>query len=167
MIETITANWPLYAVLIPAVLGLFSAIARITPNKADNKLADALWKFVNKLGLRGGPTLCVLLALEIGIGGCGKMQIDMIDAQKEPVKIMLRAGGRSCLAATIDSAGTIDVIVQQDASSDWLSLRIIPTLVQGAITTFFGKVNPNPDGISGPSGIHGCGEILNNGDQDK
>jgi hypothetical protein len=39
-----------------SLLGLFSAIARKTPNKSDNKWADRLWKFVNILGLRGGPT---------------------------------------------------------------------------------------------------------------
>jgi hypothetical protein len=45
------------ALLIPvilAILGAFSAIARLTPNTADNKVADMIWKIVNSLGLRGG-----------------------------------------------------------------------------------------------------------------
>jgi hypothetical protein len=42
--------------IIFAALGLFSAIARVTPNESDNKWADKAWKFVNNLGLRGGPT---------------------------------------------------------------------------------------------------------------
>ncbi len=43
-------------ILVPALLGLGSAIARITPNTSDNEFFDKLWKMVNKLGLRGGPT---------------------------------------------------------------------------------------------------------------
>ncbi len=56
MLENISTNWVQYSTIILAALGLASAIARITPNKADNKVVDAIWKFVNKLGLRGGPT---------------------------------------------------------------------------------------------------------------
>jgi len=56
MLENITENWPQYVAVLLAVLGAASAIARITPNDSDNKVIDAIWKFVNKLGLRGGPT---------------------------------------------------------------------------------------------------------------
>ena len=70
-------NLAVYSGVILAALGLFSAIARITPNKADNKIADALWKFVNKLGLRGGPTLCVLLAWTLT--GCMHGHLERFD----------------------------------------------------------------------------------------
>ena len=54
--DTIIANPELVLPIVLALLGLFSAIARYTPNTSDNKWADRAWKFVNKLGLRGGPT---------------------------------------------------------------------------------------------------------------
>jgi len=56
MLETIIQNPVLLVPVLLAVLGLFSAIARITPNTSDNKWADTMWKWVNKIGLRGGPT---------------------------------------------------------------------------------------------------------------
>jgi len=56
MFENLIENWAEYSVVILAVLGAASAIARITPNTADNKVMDIIWKFVNKLGLRGGST---------------------------------------------------------------------------------------------------------------
>ena len=45
-----------YVVILFAALGLASAIARITPNTSDDRVVAAIWKFVNALGLRGGPT---------------------------------------------------------------------------------------------------------------
>ncbi len=56
MIENITENYGQYVVILLAVLGAASAIARVTPNKSDDKIVNGIWKFVNKLGLRGGPT---------------------------------------------------------------------------------------------------------------
>ena len=54
--DFITEGWGVYVAIFLAVLGLGSAVARVTPNKADNAFFDAIWKIVNKLGLRGGPT---------------------------------------------------------------------------------------------------------------
>jgi hypothetical protein len=45
-----------YIEILFALLGLASTVARITPNTSDNRWMDAAWKFVNALGLRGGPT---------------------------------------------------------------------------------------------------------------
>lgn len=56
MLENMIENLTEYSVVILAVLGAASAIARITPNTADNKVMDVIWKIVNKLGLRGGST---------------------------------------------------------------------------------------------------------------
>jgi len=41
-------------VIVPAALGLFSAIATVTPNKVDNKIVDFILKVVNLLGLNVG-----------------------------------------------------------------------------------------------------------------
>ncbi len=56
MLENLTENWMKYGTIIFAALGLASAVARLTPNKHDDKIVNAILKFVNKLGLRGGPT---------------------------------------------------------------------------------------------------------------
>jgi len=56
MLENIATNWVEYSAVILAILGAFSAIARITPNTSDDKIIDTIWKIINKLGLRGGPT---------------------------------------------------------------------------------------------------------------
>jgi len=56
MIENLAANYEQYIMILLAVLGVASAVARVTPNESDNKIVDTIWKFVNKLGLRGGPT---------------------------------------------------------------------------------------------------------------
>lgn len=53
--EFLTNHWDETILIALAALGLFSAIARITPNESDNKIADWIWKRVNNLGLRGGP----------------------------------------------------------------------------------------------------------------
>jgi hypothetical protein len=54
MIGHITENWDKYLEVVFALLGLFSIIARITPNQKDNAIADWLLKRINNLGLRGG-----------------------------------------------------------------------------------------------------------------
>jgi len=54
--DALTGTPALIVGIILAALGLFSAVARITPNDSDNKIAATIWKWVNKLGLRGGPT---------------------------------------------------------------------------------------------------------------
>jgi len=54
MIEYLTSHPGEVVAILLAVLGLFSAIARMTPNTADNKIADWLLKRVNNFGLRGG-----------------------------------------------------------------------------------------------------------------
>lgn len=47
----IDPNW---FVLASSVIGVFSAIATITPNTADNKIADFLLKLINILGANFG-----------------------------------------------------------------------------------------------------------------
>ncbi len=56
MIENIVANADKYLVILFAVLGLGSAIARVTPNDSDNRVMAIIWKWGNRLGLRGGAT---------------------------------------------------------------------------------------------------------------
>lgn len=43
-----------YVQIALAIIGAFSAIAQVTPNKADNKIADFLWQAINMLGMNNG-----------------------------------------------------------------------------------------------------------------
>ena len=56
IISYITGHWDQIIAVVLAVLGAASAIARITPNESDNAVLDWIWKRLNNLGLRGGPT---------------------------------------------------------------------------------------------------------------
>ena len=49
-------NLERYLEIMFMLLGVFSAVARMTPNKADNRMLDQIWSVINRLGLRGGPT---------------------------------------------------------------------------------------------------------------
>ena len=44
-------DWKEVVVGILAILGIFSAIAKITPTEADNKFIDKIVAFIHKLGL--------------------------------------------------------------------------------------------------------------------
>lgn len=41
-------------VMIPAIIGVFSVIAKYTPNKSDDKLAQMLWDIFNSIGQNSG-----------------------------------------------------------------------------------------------------------------
>jgi hypothetical protein len=43
-----------YGAIILQVVGLFAAIAAMTPNTSDNKIVDMLYKVMNMLGLNVG-----------------------------------------------------------------------------------------------------------------
>ena len=47
-------NFEKYIELALMVIGLFAAIATITPNEADNKIVQAIYTIINKLGLNVG-----------------------------------------------------------------------------------------------------------------
>lgn len=53
-IQNVIENWEQYATVVAACVGAFAAIATVTPNKSDNKIADVLLKIVNTLGLNVG-----------------------------------------------------------------------------------------------------------------
>lgn len=50
-ISWIIANWPSIVAVIFAVVGVASAIAKITPTKTDDKIVDAILGILNKLAL--------------------------------------------------------------------------------------------------------------------
>ena len=77
--EQLLVDYGQYVVIFMAVMGVASAIARVTPNKSDDKIVNAIWKFVNTLGLRGGPTLCLIFA--ILITGCAHGHLERFDPE--------------------------------------------------------------------------------------
>ena len=40
--------------MIPAIIGVFSVIAKYTPNKSDDKLVQMAWDIFNSLGQNSG-----------------------------------------------------------------------------------------------------------------
>jgi len=104
--------------------------------------------------------LAALLAL-----GCNTVSVKTQGAAGEPITAKGSGAGRGAIELTVAPDGTTKALGCFDATSDWLWLRIIPTMVEGAITAFFGKVNPNPGGITGPSGIGGCDSLFEQGEE--
>ena len=51
MIEFITTHWDQVIIAVLAVLGAASAIAKITPTEADDKVINSILKVVHGLGL--------------------------------------------------------------------------------------------------------------------
>ena len=54
MLESIFANWDVIIVSSLAILGGFSQLAQITPNKADDQWLQSALDFVNRLGGNNG-----------------------------------------------------------------------------------------------------------------
>lgn len=90
--------------------------------------------------------------------GCALSGIEMIDGNGNPITIKHKIGGRGCIAVTT-MAGEVDAIVQQDGSSDWSGIRVIPTLARTAMAVFFGRVGEK-DPYTGPSDIQGCAGLF-------
>lgn len=49
--EWITSNWEQLIVIVLAVLGAASAIAKVTPTEIDNKIIDKVLSVIHALGL--------------------------------------------------------------------------------------------------------------------
>ena len=102
----------------------------------------------------------LLLALLVALAGCANSTVEYIDPNGEPIKLTQRFGGRGCIAATTHTDGTVDVIVQQDGSSDWAGVRAIPAALQIALATLFGTRTEDPAEFPGPSDIQGCAGLF-------
>jgi len=92
--------------------------------------------------------------------GCNSLSVTTYTEGGEKIKVDASTGGRSCIAANVLPTGEIEVVTSEDASSDWLSLRILPATLQTALVTFFGSRASEPTGIEGPSAIGGCDSIF-------
>lgn len=110
--------------------------------------------------MRERRRLCIgLLALVLALG-CGTFAITVKDSRGKPVTIEGRIGGRGCLAAEIGKDGSINIVIQQDASSDWAGIRAIPTLAEVAIAAMVPGASPKGAEFTGPSDIGGCQGIF-------
>ena len=52
--QWITANWEQVIVAMSSIVGGFSIIATMTPNKTDNAIVDKMMRFVNFMGANFG-----------------------------------------------------------------------------------------------------------------
>lgn len=50
----VVANWEMLLIAVLAVLGAASAVAKLTPTEADDKVVNAILKFIHALGLTKG-----------------------------------------------------------------------------------------------------------------
>ncbi len=86
----------------------------------------------------------------------------------QPITVKATAAMRSCLACEADPAtGKIDCRVAQDASSDWVSARILPSIAQ-AVIAFFARLGGNATPVfEGPSEIGGCDSLFMQVEEDE
>ena len=101
-------------------------------------------------------TLVILMA--VLTVGCAGSKIKMIDSSGNPVSIKHNLGGRGCIAINTED-GEIGVVLQQDGSSDWSGIRVIPSLARAALAVFFGRIG-EADPNTGPSDIQGCAGLF-------
>jgi hypothetical protein len=97
--------------------------------------------------------LTILLTL-----GCAQSSIEFPNANGEMVNIKHNLGGRGCIAITTEK-GEVSAVVQQDGSSDWSGIRVIPSLARAAVAVFTGRVGED-DPYTGPSDIQGCAGLF-------
>ena len=92
---------------------------------------------------------------------CGKSLITIPNEDGQLVTINQSMGGRGCIAVDRSPDGSLSIIVQQDASSDWAGIRALPAMVKVALTTFFGNRDTSGEtGFTGPSDIQGCAGVF-------
>ena len=73
---------------------------------------------------------------------------------------------RGCSSVTITTAGDVEILMQQDGTSDWLGLRILPAIgaeaagavmaVVGAPFELIAQAFDLVPEVPAPSAIHGC-----------
>lgn len=130
------------------------------------KLTYYLERFAAILGILGIrrklPAHGVVAAMALFfVMGCGGSTITVMDKNQQPVTIEHKIGGRGCIAVDVGSDGSVSAVLQQDASSDWAGIRVLPTIVKTALTVLFGSRDGSDDtGFSGPSDISGCDGIF-------
>ena len=103
--------------------------------------------------------LCGLVALGSSVG-CATSSITFTDKLGHEVTLKQKIGGRGCIALDRDTEGNVEVIVNQDGSSDWAGIRALPIMAQVAITALMGNRSGESAGFAGPSNIGGCDPLF-------
>ena len=104
--------------------------------------------------------LSMLLLMWVIFTGCANSSITVPVPDGEPIVIEQKMGGRGCIAVSTTDEGGVDIIVQQDGSSDWAGIRVLPTIVKTALVTFFGDRESDGVDFAGPSDIQGCAGLF-------
>lgn len=95
---------------------------------------------------------------------------DPAGALELEVKVDPQQYARGCVAFTVSEAGAVDVLTQQDGTSDWIGIRVLPEIAQQVVLAALSFVNAPFEIIAAaldqekttppPSPIHGCGGIF-------
>jgi hypothetical protein len=75
--------------------------------------------------------------LALLLSGCASAPISLtytpggpgVDPELSSVEIRPEAYGRVCYAVTVAPDGTLEIVVAQDGTSDWVGLRILPSIL--------------------------------------
>lgn len=111
--------------------------------------------------MREFKRFCAGLLVLALVTACGTSGITVIDKAGNPITIEHRIGGRGCIAIDVGADGSVGSVLQQDATSDWAGIRVLPTIVKMALTTVLGSRDTSDEtGFSGPSDIAGCSGIF-------
>jgi hypothetical protein len=138
------------AVPLAGELGLASAEQSAVLSSYLEKLAAAL----AALGIRRklpahGNLAAVTLVAALSLG-CNSVIL-----KKGDVLVEGSGMGRGAIELTLEG-NKVTALGCFDATTDWLSLRIIPAIVRGAVSIFFGRPDLGADSTSGPSAVGGC-----------
>jgi hypothetical protein len=99
-------------------------------------------------------SLVVLLSL-----GCNSLSVTTQLPDKPPVTIKAQTTGRGCIAAEVNpTTGKIEIVTQQDGTSDWITGRIIPSITGLGIAILTGRGGGDP--MQGPDKEKGCNGIF-------
>jgi hypothetical protein len=96
-----------------------------------------------------------ILLLVVLLVGCNTLNVKTKDVTAKGSGM-----GRGAIELTVSPTGEVTGLGCFDATTDWLSLRIIPEIVRGAISIFFGRPDPGGAGADGPSSIGGCDALF-------
>ncbi len=112
-------------------------------------------------------TLCLLLLAT----GCMTVETARLNDQGVPVETSRTTiYGRGCVAVTISADGAVDMVSQQDGTTDWIGVRILSAIADEAVSAALGFLEVPFDilaklvgierKLDPPSPIHGCGGVF-------
>ena len=153
-----------------ATAAALAAVNALDPEYIEKMQAATrgLWAVMSALGIRravpNGTTTAALIACLLLPLGCNTLTVITQLPDKPPVTVEVKMAGRSCIAAEVDpSTGKVNIITQQDGTSDWIVGRILPALGSMALMAY-SSIPLIGDAIEmpGPDDVAGCQGFFTN-----